>query len=144
MSEEFNQETIDQYLSKSLKGETLAAFESKMNADPIFKKEVETQAFINRGVNKFGEDEMRKKLKKIRAEVLSEKGETNKNKSTENPKGKVVSLSPKKKINPILRWSVAAGVALAIGAAFYLFSTRENLLSTFMRVTMNRIVKKLM
>jgi len=119
---EFTQEVIEQYLNKQLKGATLTAFEAKMNSDADFKKEVNTQAFLYQGVNKFGEDEMRAKLKKIRAEVLKEdlveKGK--------NLKTKVVPLKQKKKTRPILRWSMAAAIALALGAAIYIVSTHQN------------------
>jgi len=121
MPVEFTQEVIEQYLNKQLKGTTLTAFEAKMSSDADFKKEVSTQAFLHRGVNKFGEDEMRSKLKKIRAEVLKEKVG-----KTQDTKTKVVSLGQKKKSRPILRWSMAAAIALALGAAIYLVSTHQN------------------
>ncbi len=124
MPVEFSQEIIDQYLSKQLKGDQLSAFESKMSSDATFKKEVETQAFIHRGVNKFGEDEMRLKLKKIRAEVLST---DQKQEENTEAKGKVVPLGKRKKQNPVLRWSMAASIALALGAAVYFFATRQNI-----------------
>ena len=131
MPKEFTQEMIDQYLSKQLKGEALVAFESKMNTDPVFKKEMETQAFIHRGVNKFGEDEMRSKLKKIRAEVLGKEGgkEDGGQKTEDGGKGKVVPLGQKKRTKLILRWSMAATIALAIGASVYLIATRQNVSS---------------
>lgn len=123
MSEEFSQEIIDQYLNKQLRGKALTAFESKMEADPVFRKEIETQAFIHRGANKFGEDEMRAKLKKIRAEVLK--------KDSGKAKDKVVPLgSKKKKTRTILRWSMAATIALALGAAVYLVATSRNISAT--------------
>ncbi len=125
MAVEFNQEIIDQYLSKQLKGETLDAFNKKMSQDEVFKKEIETQAFIHRGVNKFGEDEMRAKLKKIRAEVLQDKSSEQKKESA----AKVVSLGQKKKTRPILRWSMAAAIALAIGASVYIVATNQTMSS---------------
>jgi len=117
MPKEFSQDIIDQYLSKQLEGQALSEFQAKLESDVEFKKEVETQAFLHRGVNKFGEDEMRAKLKKIRAEVLA-------------PAAKVVPLGGKKKTRPILRWSLAATVALALGAAIYLIATWENVSAT--------------
>lgn len=119
MPTEFTQEVIEQYLNKQLSGATLEAFEAKLNSDADFKKEVGTQAFLHRGVNKFGEDEMRAKLKKIRAEVLK----------PEAPKTKVVPLVKKNKTRLILRWSMAAAIALAIGASIYLVSTYQNVSS---------------
>lgn len=126
MPVEFTQEIIDQYLSKQLKGEMLDALNQRMNEDAVFKKEIETQAFIHRGVNKFGEDEMRAKLKKIRAEVLQDKS----SKETKEEVAKVVSLGQKKKrTRPVLRWSMAAAIALAIGAAVYIVATNQTMSS---------------
>ncbi len=121
MQNEISQAIIDQYLSKQLKGSALTDFESKMNTDSSFKKEVETQAFLHRGINKFGQDEMKKKLKLIRAEVVG--------KEKPSQKAKVVSLGQKKKVRPFLRWSVAATIALVVGASFYYVATRQNVSS---------------
>ncbi len=120
MPQEFTQEIIDQYLNKKLRGEQLEAFESRLNSDADFKKEIELQAYIHRGANKLGEDEMRSKLKKIRREVLK----SDEKRSTET---KVVPLARKKKIRSILRWSTAAAIALAVGALIYMLTTYQNM-----------------
>ena len=127
MPKEFSQETIDLYLSKQLKGEDLSAFELKMNTDPVFKKEIETQSFIHRGVNKLGEDEMRSKLKKIKAKILEEEKHILSGESVSRKK--IVPLKPVKKTRPFLRWSIAAAIALVLGASVYLVATRQKVSS---------------
>lgn len=119
MAQDFNQEHIDLYLNKQLKGQTLSDFESRLSVDAEFKKEVETQAFLNRGINRFGADEMRNKLKKIRAEVLASSTPTEV--ESEAKTAKVLPLNERKKVRPFLRWSIAASIVLAMGAAFYFF-----------------------
>lgn len=122
MPKEITQEIIDQYLNQQLSGDQLDAFEAKLNNDPDFKKEIEMQAFIHRGANKLGQDEMHAKLKKIRAEVLHTPA-----KKTEEPKAKVVPLGQKKKIRSLLRWGMAAAIALAIGASIYIIANHQTM-----------------
>jgi len=119
MPEEFTQEIIELYLSKRLEGAALEAFEAKMSSDADFKKEINTQALIHRGVNKFGQDEMRAKLKKIRAEIQQGKSFEKDNVSAAT----VVPLNQKKRSRLILRWGAAAAIALLIGASFYFITT---------------------
>ena len=114
MSKDITQETIDQYLRKQLSGKALSDFEQKLERDADLKKEVDTQAFLARGASKFGEDEMRAKLKKIRAEVLTTSADT------EQPEeAKVLTMDRSKKSNSFLRWSIAAAVLLALGAVLF-------------------------
>lgn len=127
MSKKYTPETIELYLKHELQGQELQAFEEYMNSDADFKKEVETQQFLYRGANKVGEDEMRAKLKNIRKAVLDG--------TQEETDGKVVSISQKKKINPVFRWSIAAAIIIALGAAmFWLFpqsSTPQDLFASY-------------
>ncbi len=114
MSKKFNQETIDQYLNQQLKDEALRDFESKMNSDAELKKEVELQALLHRGINKFAEDDMRSALKRMRTEVLTEE-------SGATGSAKVVSLGQKKKSSSVFKWGIAAAIVMAIGLALFLF-----------------------
>lgn len=125
MPEEFTQEIIELYLNKQLDGAALEAFEAKMNDDADFKKEIDTQGLIHRGVNKFGQDEMRAKLKKIRAEIQKTEGLGAGNENA----AKVVSLGKKKRSRLLLRWASAAAIALFVGSAVYFVATNSNVSS---------------
>ncbi len=126
MSKEFNQDKIEQYLKKELAGEELAAFESKMNSDADFKKEVEFQSLLFRGANKYGEDEMRASLKNMRAEIMQEEEQSAA--PDKNEPAKIVSLDQRKKSRPIFKLAIAAALVLSIGAALYML-TRDTTLT---------------
>ena len=74
----FSLEHIEKYLEGNLKGEELAAFESKLNSDPDFASEVSDFQIAIKGIEQNQRLALKSKLEAIHTQVMKPKPMVNK------------------------------------------------------------------
>ena len=110
-----DERSIQQYLKGTLEGQSLRIFENRLQSDKAFAERVEQEQKILKGVNQFGQKQLKDKLAKVQ-QGLEEKGFFEADASPtkkEAPEAKVVSFFNQRFL------AVAASILLLVGFFFW-------------------------
>lgn len=109
-----NIEGIEQYLEGTLEGDALASFENKLAKDNSFATEVELFMDMKETIRRTEQKKIQQSLKNVHNQLTEEKFFERQNKRTSQKPSSIFRVL-----------SLAASVALLIGAAFFLFGSNQ-------------------